>query len=245
MPEKKDKFDELLFQAAAKCDLNDSIPQDESDGMEDLELLEVIEARLKDGADSSIISSLQCSHCRDLVDITTQALQEWGAERNNISTASNDAPEAPAGEESEKATGRFKAVFGSFAQGLQFLCGTSLPQIMTLQPVSVRSSSAALASSLDTPCFSEFQTNLGGNRLRVQIERLPSELLDIQVKVLKKEEGKKPVRATLYCRGKVVESVPFEGSVVYFKDLAPDKYKIELTTGALSVGTLDLVFMQG
>jgi hypothetical protein len=244
MPEKKDKFDELLFQAAAKCDLNDSIPQDESDGMEDLELLEALEARLKDGADSTITSSVQCPYCEDLVDITAQALQEWRAERGNTSVPASAAPETSSGEESEKVTDRFKAVFGSFAQGLQFLCGTSLPQMMTLQPVSVRSSSAALAS-LDTPCFSEFQTNLGGNRLRVQIERLPSELLDIQVKVLKKQEGKKPVRATLYCRGKVVESVPFEGSVVYFKDLAPDKYKIELTTGALSVGSLDLVFMQG
>lgn len=243
MPEKKDKFDELLFQAAAKCDFNDSIPQGDSDGMEDLELLEAIEAGLKDGADSTMATSVQCPHCKDLVDITTQALQEWRAERGNTSISAGAAPETPSGEEPEKATDRFKAVFGSFAQGLQFLCGTSLPQMMTLQPVSVRSSSAALAS-LDTPCFSEFQTNLGGNRLRVQIERLPSELLDIQVKVLKKEAGKKPVRATLYCRGKVVESVPFEGAVVYFKDLAPDKYKIELTTGALSVGSLDLVFMQ-
>lgn len=238
IPDKEEKFDALLYDVASRCDLKERIPGHRPEGLDETQQLEAVEAQLEEKIPPTLLKALDgCPHCRGVVEISAEALRGW--ER-----------EAPAAQEEsvgERVTEadiqeQFRAVFGWLEDSIQFLHGTAKPQPLQAKPVSVRSSSAALAS-VDAPCFSEFCVHLGGNLMRVQVERLPSVGLDIHIKVVKKARGNTPKRATLMNDGRVVESVPMEGGLVHFKELAPARYVVKLTCGSSLVGSVDLVFM--
>lgn len=241
MPEQKDKFEELLFQVASEFNLKEGIPSHEPDDLEELEMLEAVEAALRaqpGSKDKPAPLPKESSDYVEIIEMVSQAVREFEEERNGKPTAQKADPVL---EEEESIGGRFKAVFGSFARGLQFLCGTTLPESVRMAPVCVRNSSQAV-DAID-PCFSEFRTDLGGNLMRVQVERLPSGLLDIHIRTLRKAAAGKPSRAILSCGSKVLDSIPFEGSAVHFKDLSPKRYLVKLTDGSSLIGRLDLVFM--
>lgn len=241
MPEQNEKFEELLFQFASECKLKEMLFSHEPDDLEESGMLEAIDvaAQAPPGSKGTSLPD-KCVHCRAIVEIVSQAVQEFEEERDAECKAEN-VDLVFEKKEAESIGDRFKAVFGSFARGLQFLCGTTMPEAVACTPLCVRSSSQAI-EAVDQ-CFSEFRTNLGGNLMRVQVERLPSGLLDIHISTLKKAASGQPVRAILVCGSKVLDSVPFEGSSVHFKDLPPNRYLVKLTDGTSQIGHLDLVFM--
>ena len=238
MPDKEEKFDALLYEVASRCDLEERIPGHRPEGLDETQQLEAVEAQLQEKIPPTLLKALdRCPHCRDVVQLSADALRGWKPQARAAQEESVDQSVTEADIQEQ-----FRAVFGWLKDSIQFLHGTAKPRPLHADPVSVRSSSAALAS-VDAPCFSEFRTHLGGNLMRVQVERLPAGSLDIHIKVEKKAQGNTPKRATLLSQGRVVESVPLEDNRVHFKELAPARYVVKLTCGSSLVGSVDLVFM--
>jgi hypothetical protein len=235
MEKTHDILDALLADVVAQETIRGPVPTHEPSGLSDHELALVVDRGVAGLSETARTRLAGCAHCLHLAEVTAEAIAEWEEE---------DQRRIVAAEEDEAQIGpkRVKAVLQWAADGLRFICGSVTPQPLKMQPVAVRDSSVDLTRQSEPP-FREFRAMLGPDEIRLQVERLPSELMDLQVQVVQRGGGQKPFRATLLRRGRVSQSVPFESGLASFRDLRPESYILQVTSQQDVVGWIDLMLL--
>ena len=241
MEKTHDIFDGLLTEVMAKETFAQPVPEHVSSGLAQEELALVVErgaARLSKEAKQRLAS---CPHCRDLIAVTSQAITEWKEEEKRRAVGEKEVEQKRLARKDRGSTARLKAVLQWASDGLRFVCGSVGPHPLQMQPVAVRDSSSDLARVCREPAYREFRAMLGPNQIQLQVERLPSQLMDLQVRIVQGGKAYRPFRATLLRNGRVSESVPFENGLACFRDLKPESYILQVTSRQEVVGWVDLI----
>jgi hypothetical protein len=245
MDKQRDILDGLLSEVVAEKTLPLGVPRHREAGPTEQQMASIIEEASAGELSSESRSLLSgCPHCREIVEAAGEAL----AEVEEVAGALQEAAAAQQGvarpDSGPLESRRLKAVLQWASDGLRFLCGTVMPEPLVMQPVAVRNL-AQPRPMPEAPSYQEFRALLGPDEVRLQVERLPSDVIDLQVRVVRKRGRKGAYRATLIRKGKVVESVPFEAGEAHFGDLEPDSYILQVTSGQTMVGWLDIVLVRG
>lgn len=234
-----DEFDAVLRAVAGLRTWPKPIPAHLEQGASDEDLLLLLSGRVHGKqADEMKNRVLSCPHCRDMYEILTEALAEEQGAADEREAASEP------GE-------RLKAAFVWTKKSIRFISGTFTPVPLGLSLKPTRGSAGALEEARGAgdyegdyeEIFHEFEADLGRIHLRLQVERLPSGLIDLELEFLKGVRGEFPCRATLLNRGRVADSVPITSSRVRFGSLELTDYQVQISCGRQVLATLDLVVL--
>lgn len=229
MTRESDKLDAALRAAAAELSWPKPIPTHLPEGPSDDELLALAGGNLDPAAAADVRRRVQaCPHCQDRWEVLREALVEF-------------ADPARAERLPSQVCERVKAAFIWAGQSLRYLSSTVAPCPLTPQPVAIRGGSVPVPQE---ETFHEFEADLGRVSLRLQVERLPSDLMDVQLRFLRGLGPEGSVRATLLQRGRVADSMPVKGDRVRFAGLPPADYVVQLTRGDDVLAVLDLVVLK-
>ncbi|MFH1132510.1 MAG: hypothetical protein V1754_14330 [Pseudomonadota bacterium] len=121
------------------------------------------------------------------------------------------------------------------SQLLSFVRGTDFPIHLGAILDPVRGTTYTPTNSLH-----KFARNFGQWEAKIQVEHIPDHGLELRIELSQNSIHIPDARASLHCKGEIVESLKLRGGVAVFSDLLPAQYKLQIHQKEIPIGLIDI-----